>query len=464
MSRFNTTRSTKTVNKAGGESFVMSGEMELVHAVMTTFLNDKYYESGADRINRIRTLIKSNKPEFVAKLAVIARTEYHLRSVSHLLLGELAKAHKGDDLVKRALERAIVRPDDMLEICALVGKPLPKQVKRGIRHALLKFDRYQLAKYRGEGKDWSLVDVFNVCHPNPKFADREQKKAWKDLMTGKLISVDTWESELTKNPSRETWEKLINEGKLGYMAMLRNLNNFVKYGVPEDKVISFLTNRENVKRSKQLPFRFYTAYQNVKGNRKYSDAIAIAMDLAVDNAPSFDGNTLIAVDTSGSMTSGEDNAITKAAIFAATLLKKNIGADVVLYDTSIKEFRSTSLSPVVVLAEKIIGDAMGGGTETGLVFDYAIGKGKKYDRIIILSDNESWNEGYGGVQERYNNYKRALGVDPFVYAVDIQGYGTKDISSKKVFNLTGWSDRLLDFIKVAEQGNSIIDYIKSVKL
>ena len=107
---------------------------------------------------------------------------------------------------------------------------------------------------------------------------------------------------------------------------------------------------------------------------------------------------------------------------------------------------------------------MGGGTQTSLVFYYAASKGIKYDRFIILSDNESWSEGFGGVQDKYNAYKKDTGTDPFVYAIDIQGYGTKDVEGSKVFHLTGWSDRLLDFVKQAEKGDSLIKYIKSIEL
>lgn len=461
MSRFSVRTSNKTDNLAGGEAFLMDKEMELVHAVLTTFLNDKYYESAEDRITRIQSLIKANNPEFVAKLAVMARTEFNMRSVTHLLVGELAKIHRGDDLIKRTIEKTAIRVDDLIEICAYIDKKIPKQVKRGIRHALLKFNRYQLAKYRGEGKSWSLIDVFNMCRPNPKFANDEQKQAWKDLMTGKLTSFDTWEVEISKHPSKEAWESLINENKMGYMALLRNLNNFIKYNVSEEKVIERLTSEELVKKSKQLPFRFYTAYKNVVGNRKYSDAISIAMDIAVGNAPKMEGRTLIAVDSSGSM-SGDP--IEKASIFAATLMKSNMNADVILYDTSVKEFTGTSRAPVVDIADRIVQSAMGGGTQTSLVLAYAFQKKILYDRFIIISDNESWSEGYGGVQEVYKEYKNQTKTDPFVYAVDIQGYGTKDISSPKVFNLTGWSDRLLDFMREAEKGQSIVQYIKSIEL
>jgi len=462
MSKFNQTKPTnKTTNLAGGKAFKMDARSELTHAVLTTFLEDKFYESGNDRIDRIKELVALNKPEFVANLAFVARTEFHLRSVSHLLLGELAKVHKGDDLVKRAIVACAIRPDDLIEIFAYLGKPLPKQVKRGIRNALYKFNRYQLAKYKAEGKKYSMIDLFNVVHPKAQFANDEQKQAWSDLMNGDLISTDTWESKLSKNPSAKAFEDLILENKMGYMAVLRNLNNFDKYGISkeaQDLVIAKLVDPEEIRKSKQLPFRFYNAYKNVSNNRVFLDAISEAMDLSVSNVPNLGGKTLIAIDTSGSMS----GCIDKASVFGATLMKANVGADVILYDTRVGELVKSSRIPVVDLTESIIKSAMGGGTQTSLVFEYAQLNGVKYDRIIIISDSESWNE--HSVQHSYNLYKTYAKNDPFVYAIDIEGYGSSDIIGSKVKHLAGWSDRLLDFISAFEKGDELVEYISNLDL
>lgn len=460
---------TKTINKAGGFAYKMDVQSELVHAVLTTFLENKFYESGDERMQRIVDLVSKNKPQFVANLAVISRKEFNLRSVSTALIGELAKIHKGDSLIKETIIKATTRVDDLTELVAYVGSPIPKQVKRGVRNALLKFSRYQLAKYKGEGNAVSLVDLFNMTHPKVQHANKEQKKAWKDLMTGKLKSFDTWESELSASKPEERkkiWTNLIKEDKIGYMALLRNLNNLIKEGVTDkviDEVAKKLTDPEAVKKSKQLPFRFLTAYDNVQGNRTLTSAISDAMDIAVNNAPEFTGSTLIAIDGSGSM--GGD-PIKKAAIFAATLLKSHNKSDVIIYDDRVKILTVNDRMPVIELAKGIERQATGGGTNTSLVFQYAMQQNKKYDRVIIISDNESWQDsGYGfysrgnGTQEAYNQYRKI--ADPEVFAIDVQGYGTKDIQSPKVKHLAGWSDRLLDFIVEYEKGNALVKYVEN---
>ncbi len=452
MSRFNKKVSTKTVNLAGGISYKRPLKEELVFAVLSTFLENKFYESGDERVERIKDLISEVDHEFVAKLAIVARKEFHMRSVSHLLLGELSKIHKGDSLVQTTIVQATERPDDLLEIMAYTEGIKSHQVRKGLAKAIEKFNAYQLAKYKGTGK-FKLVDLFNLVHPSGN------RKEWKELMTGTLKSPETWEVLLSSGKNKgQVWKQLISEEKIGYMALLRNLRNIDKQADKETKkaACKIISDKEAVKKSKQLPFRFYNAYLNVE-NQEMLKAISKAMDISLENVPKFEGKTLIAVDSSGSM---DGDPIQKASIFAAALAKSN-DADLILYDTEVKKLRYLTEEPILTLAEKIQREANGGGTDTSQVFIYAEEKGIKYERIIILSDNESWIEGHG-TKEEYLNYKEFN--DCFVYCVDIQGYGTKDISGGKVFHMCGWSDRLLDFIKFAEQGNTIVKYIEDYEL
>lgn len=461
MSRFNTKVSLRTnaVNIAGGDAFALSPELELVHAVIATFLKDEFYEGGQGRIDRIKRLIAMVDPVFVAKLALFARREMNLRSVSHLLVGELSKIHHGDDLVKRAIVAVTERADDMSEIAAVAGLPMTKQMKRGIRNAFLKFDRYALAKYKGDGKQFGLRNLIRLTRPKVQHATAEQAEAWSDLIMQKPMTADTWESSISTASAEEKsgeWERLVLENKLGYMALLRNLNNLIKNDVSSEAVdmaVKKLTDKAEISKSKQLPFRFLSAYYAVSGNRKLVDAISEAMDHAVSNVPVFEGKTLIAVDTSGSM-SGDP--ITKAAPLAAALVKAN-DADLIQYDTTVHEYRINSKTPVIDIAEKIKKEATGGGTATNVVFEWAQKNGKKYDRIIILSDNESWS---GSAFTAYKKYCTV--ADPFVHAIDVQGYGTVDLKGHKVFHSAGWSDKVLDMIVMNEKGVGLIAQIEEL--
>jgi 60 kDa SS-A/Ro ribonucleoprotein len=148
-------------------------------------------------------------------------------------------------------------------------------------------------------------------------------------------------------------------------------------------------------------------------------------------------------------------------------MAKASDSDVILYDTQVYEAIISNRTPVIDIAHRLRSQARGGGTMTSLVFAYATNKKIKYDRVIILSDGESWADGWGGysnVNDAYNEYRSNTGANPFVYAIDIQGYGTTDVSNPMVTHLTGWSNKLLDFIDLNEKGEDMVKHIKNIEL
>ena len=63
-----------------------------------------------------------------------------------------------------------------------------------------------------------------LVHAKPK--DDSQAALWKRLVDGELATPDTSEVELSAGKDKkETFERLLLEGKLGGLAVLRNLRN-----------------------------------------------------------------------------------------------------------------------------------------------------------------------------------------------------------------------------------------------
>ncbi|CAF3851362.1 unnamed protein product [Rotaria magnacalcarata] len=81
----------------------------------------------------------------------------------------------------------------------------------------------------------------------------------------KLPTPETWETQISlKGNKAEVWEKLIDNKKLPFMAMLRNLRNMIKVGISEKHhqwVLKKLQDDGAVMYSRQFPFRFFSAYQ-----------------------------------------------------------------------------------------------------------------------------------------------------------------------------------------------------------
>jgi len=504
----------RVVNHMGSLAYGQTPEMELAFAVITTFLEDSYYEKKDARADRIIELVKKCDPIFVAKLAVVARTEYHMRSVSHLLIAELARIHNGDDLVKRAIVAAAERPDDLIEMAAAYGAPeknLPKQMKRGIRNALLKFSRYQLAKYRGEGKSVKLVDLFNITHPKAQHASQEQAQAWKDLIEGNLKSTGTWEVEVSaaagdKEATKDAWEDLVLSGKIGYMALLRNLNNLIKNGVDMKVVLAAakrLSDPEQVAKSKQLPFRFLSALEAVgagtdrSGSLRFEDeedtavilqkALIAALEASIQNIPELPGRTVILTDNSGSMRgdAGGSSAISAmskaktasiANLFAVMYWKRANSTIVGVFGDRLetpKLDREKDIFENYKVIDKV-GAGIGGGTEAGifLMMSQLIKEKKMVDRIVIFSDSQvgEGNAWYGHMPaERAGDFNRlfreykAINPGVLVYSVDLKGYGNS-MFKDDVFKLAGWSEKIFELMHTIEKGDSLVDHINATQL
>nr|XP_040028059.1 telomerase protein component 1 isoform X1 [Gasterosteus aculeatus aculeatus] len=94
------------------------------------------------------------------------------------------------------------------------------------------------------------------------------KGSWDRERAGqrmKLKEPETWERLLSQEGNKAaTWEKLIDNKSLPFMAMLRNLRNMITKGISEahhKKILSRLTNKKAVVQSRQFPTRFLAAYK-----------------------------------------------------------------------------------------------------------------------------------------------------------------------------------------------------------
>lgn len=486
-------------NHERAKAWKLSPEMALYTRVCTSILQDQFYSSAENELQRTRDLLKQVDPMFVAQLAVYARENMYLRSIPLVLAVELAKIHKGDDLVRRMVRRVIARADELTEVLsyyvvanARERNPkitegqikqlhkLSKQLAKGIADAFNKFDAYQLKKYIGEKNDIKMKDVIRLVHPAPK--DKEQSEIFRKILAGELETVDTWEAgaanvgqkvaaraaEMNLNDAQKEalkaqemkalWESKIDtrgKGELGYMAMLRNLMNFLKYGVSTNHlamVCKRLSDPNEVARSKQLPFRFLTAYrmlmgeakvdwykrrmrgrQRAHGNIQYHgdlnldqghgvndprigmllDALEEAALHACKNVPAFDYDSavLIAADTSGSMQSPISvNRDARGRVINESLLQNyDIGLMLaMMLQHKCKVVTAGMFGDVFAIynfpKNQILRNAnamhslegeVGYSTNGYLVIDAAIKAAEAgkvlYDKIFIFSDGQFWN-------------------------------------------------------------------------
>jgi hypothetical protein len=287
--RFNVFRKAKeTVNYHQATAYVLDERTDLYSTVVTTSLSDKFYEATDNRVDRIRALIAKNDPAFVARLAIYTRNKMYMRSIPLVLAVELAKTQSGNGIVRKTVKGVIQRADEITELLAYYQlanqrtgtkklNKLSKQIQHGLSDAFNRFDEYQFAKY-DRAAEIKLKDALFIVHP--KAENEAQQTLFNKIAQGTLETPYTWETELSalgqqkfandqekRAAFRITWEALIASGKLGYMALLRNLRNILEAEVSAqsiEQVCATLSNIHAVAKSKQLPFRFLAAYREIK--------------------------------------------------------------------------------------------------------------------------------------------------------------------------------------------------------
>lgn len=480
--KFNTVeKRNRTKNLAEGEAFKQTDKLELVSLLLTSFVEDQFYRSAETQVDRLSDLVAGlSDKKFAAKAAVFARNEFGMRSITHVLAGEIANTVKGEKWTKHFFNRVVRRPDDVTEILAYHlskrGKPIPNAMKKGLGMALSRFDDYQLGKYKARKANLSLIDAVNLCHP-PHNSSLER------LVNGTLRSPDTWEVRLTQagqtaesekdkeEKKREVWADLVKERKIGYFALLRNLRNIMEQS-PDvvNDALEMLTDERLIKRSLVMPFRYMTAIDNIRDTgleltREVVMALNKAVDTSLKNIPTLDGKSLVVVDVSGSMTwarerEGNRPAILIAALFAAVLFKSN-DADLMLFDNKARYLGANPLDTTLTIADYIHQKATGGSTNFHAPFQ---AMNKAYDRIVFLSDMQGW-VGYDVPTSELANYQKEYGVHPYVYSFDLTGYGSLQFPEDRVMCLAGFSNKVFDIMSTLEQDkNALIARIDKVNL
>lgn len=491
-------------NYEGAKAFLLTPELELYTAVVTASLSDNFYDNAADRLKSLQELIAKNDAAFVAKLAVYAREQMHLRSVPLVLTVELTKQHNGDGLIQALTDRIVQRADEITELLSYYAlangrngtkqlNKLSKQLQKGLAAAFNRFDEYQFAKYNRDAAV-KLKDALFLVHPKAK--DEAQQVLFDKIAKDELQTPYTWEveisalgqqkydsAELKQYAVKNKWEELVLSNKLGYMAALRNLRNMLEAGIGNkvlDTVCSYLSNAQAVAKSKQLPFRFLSAYRELKDVKsmqvsKVLDALETAIMHSAANIKGYDSNTsvVIAADVSGSM---------QTAVSAKSKIQRfDIGLLLAMLLQSRCEAVMTGMFgdtwKVINLPKKNIlsnVDALysregevGYSTNGFLVIKDLLQRRQKVDKVMMFTDCQLWNSTGSGdtLEKSWNSYKQ-IAPNAKLYLFDLAGYGNTPVSVLRndVFLIAGWSDKVFDVLAAIEDGSTALDVINSITI
>ena len=271
-----------------------------------------------------------------------------------------------------------------------------------------------------------------------------------------------------------------------YMALLRNLRNISRAGVSEehlDKVAAALVHQPAIENSKQLPFRFYSAYKQLRmanSDFRLIKATEKAMELSIANLPRLEGNVASLCDNSGSAhgtftSSAGTVSVAEIANLTAVLtgMITNGNASVFPFGSRLMQYDINQSRGVFDQLNEVTQEArrVGQSDETGIwtFWHNAIAQKQHWDNVFVYSDMQAghgklyarkgidvlpthqWSSSshskYINVAAMINDYREQVNPDVHVFLVQVAGYDDSILPEiyDKTYIIGGWSDAILKF-------------------
>jgi len=476
-----------------------------------------FYEDAGDRDRRFRALVHQatkQDPDWVARFVPYLRGEMSMRSAAIVVAAESAIARKtGCDReptipTRKLIADAMLRADEPAEFIAYWKqrhgrKTLPGGVQRGVGDAVTRlYTEKSALKYDGVAGDWRMVDVIALAKPTPRdeaqadlfhyLADRRWKRdtvrvteqlpiltAYRQAMAMPEAERRDW---FLADPQRlqaagMTWEQLSTLGpmdakaweaiapQMGLMALTRNLRNFDEAGLSDSvaaKLCARFADPAEVRRSRQFPYRFLSAYRAAPSLR-WGHALEQALTAATANIPALSGKTLVLVDTSGSMrgtvsAKSQIRHVDVGALFGVALAARGCDVDLVGYASGVFRHKLAKGGSVLRQTEEFcarVGE-VGHGTETVAALKATF---DGHARVVIVSDMQAFNHpGTSGGDGFYWRPARPPGVGLSVsdavpagvpmFGINTTGYAQASIDTGKPnrFEIGGFSDKLFTMV------------------
>lgn len=520
-------------NYHGFPSFERTPEERALQVLTTGVFENTFYAQTPKLVKEALEAfgqMATRDAKLFAQMIVYARNEGLLRTVPITALAILS--YTDSELFARAFPLVIRTPNDLKDFVMLIRRGdvragLGRSVKRAVNAWLNDLSPYHAIKYGSRGSDATLRDVLRLTHPQPKDARNEVLFSYlvNGLSDKNSDGVREWLpqvwafEQLKRTTVKDEQLRWIAEGRLPYeavvgalspdamlwselmkqmplMALLRHVNTLARTQVlskwnGDAYVAERLSDRVAIERSKVLPFRFYTALQNLDDgvSRRVREAIEVALEHSFANTPTLPGVTCIAPDVSGSMRSplsgkGKTRYVDIAAIFAAACLKHSHDSVVLPFEHRVVNVRLSSRDSLMTTAEKLarIG---GGGTAVASPITYLLEKKIRVDTFIGITDNEDWCYGWDGKTlgqfwtapsqrgethgflNAWRQYKAKVNPHARAFLLTIAPYRHAVAPPKEagVYFVYGWSDAVLPFIAQTVSGEGTqLDAVRRVEL
>lgn len=251
-------------------------------------------------------------------------------------------------------------------------------------------------------------------------------------------------------------------GKLSHLATLE------RHGALDDiisHVEAIFSNKEIIKKSKILPFRFIEAIKHIN-NAKAQDALRDALELSFESIPDIHGRTAVLLDCSPSMKYKyrNDEMMQTAAVFAIAVMKKaNNNGSLICFDGKAARYNVSLCDSMLTQADAISKWTTGGATNPSAGLEILLDAKEKVDNLIVITDGEQ-NRG-APFADVLAKYKATVNAKVKVFIMDVSpNLDAITPDDSNVTYIYGWSDEALKFISLAsnEWGHFVNEALKVV--
>lgn len=485
---------TDAVNKEGAPAYAYADKHKLAQLAMTGTIGDLYYQDAAVELDAVLDAASKVKPEFLAKTAVYARENGHMKDMPALCLALLAS--RDLQLLATVFPRVVTNGKMLRNFVQIMRsgqtgrKSLGSRPKALVQAWLNRASDRQLLQ-ASVGNHPSLADVIKMVHPKPGTAEREALFAWligKPCDVSKLpqavqdyiaqkergagLLPDVPFQMLTHLPlSARQWADIARSGSWQMVRM--NLNTFLRHGAFDidgvaGEVAGILRDPKRIRTARAFPYQLMTAYQSISAGMpaEIRDALHDAMEVAVANVPKIAGQVVVCPDVSASMmspVSGHRKGATTATMFvdvaalvSAALLRRNPRTMVLPFERTVCDVRVEARDTILTNAKRLA-ELAGGGTNCSAPLERLIEQREAPDLVIFVSDNQSWADGSYNYQgsAMMRNWEQLKRHNPKakLVCIDIAPYGTTQAKARKdVLNIGGFSDAVFDQIAAFADG------------
>jgi 60 kDa SS-A/Ro ribonucleoprotein len=533
---------TNTVNEAGGRAYKFGPYHALAQLAATGCFNGVYYQSAETQLDEVRKLMDQVDDVYLAKLAVYARQQASMKDMPAALLVELSA--RDTELMHRVFDRVVDNGRVLRTVFQMIRSgqfgrtSLSSSLQRAFQRWLNEASVGKLLS-ASIGHDPSLRDVLRLARPTPKDNRQRALFGW---LTGK--DVDKWApateadlsaevlrlNEFRRSRRAEQQVKILQElsvrwdlladaalgpqvwkaiaRRMGPQALRMNLNTLLRqkvfaggFGLDNRAMIDYVAGRladeDEIRRSRQFPYQYLSAYLNASKDvpQQIRGALHQAAEIACGNVPELPGPVAIGLDVSGSMwspvTGYRGGGTTKmrcvdvAALFAAAILRRNPDSVIIPFDTRAYDARIDPQDSILSLAERLA-QYGGGGTDCSLPLHAANTKyrQRRFAGCVLVSDCESWIDVNRSRQywrtsatavmqewQSFVNNQLALGghdiPSPKLICIDLQPYGSTQAPDRDdILNVGGFSDAVFKLVSsfLNDDSNRFVEEVEAIVL